>query len=486
LILKILTLKDKEYIMKKSIMRIAISVTIFAAVAAFLLAGCENGESPNNNRSVDGFLVRVNGDTSDVYIDTRDGKRYRTVRIGGVKWMAENMNYKTSSGSWCYDNNESNCMKYGRLYTWKAARTACPPVGWKLPDKQDWDNLQMSVEKWNNAAMAFDSSAGKRLKSTFGWDDYKGESGNGTDEYGFSALPGGACCVNTPRDSVLLYEDGFTELPGGGSYGVGFESVWWTATEEYSPSPCWWLEVQGVDCNERFAYFRAVSNQNDRLGESAGSAIVNSWKFSVRCVEGKDTTGIVDPKTVVKGTFIDNRDGQKYNTVTIGKQTWMAQNLNYATERGSWCYDNNGSNCNQYGRLYNWNTAMGGKATSNNNPSGVQGVCPNMWHLPSVAEWRVLVDYSVGGYSTAGKALKAASGWNSGGNGTNTYGFSAIPGGYYRSGGFFNAGYHAHWWTTTQSIGVDAYYRGMYDYDTKVYESGDGKGNGFSVRCVKD
>jgi uncharacterized protein (TIGR02145 family) len=182
--------------------------------------------------------------------------------------MAENLNYETQGGSWCYDNKESNCLKYGRLYTWNAARTACPSDGWKLPDREDWNNLQMSVEKWNNSTMAFDSSAGKRLKSTFGWDDYQGKSGNGTDEYGFSAMPAGECCVNDDY------------------YGAGFESAWWTSTEDPKSGPCWWWETQGVDCNERFAYFRVIAlSLGDRLGESAGSASIRSWNFSVRCVE---------------------------------------------------------------------------------------------------------------------------------------------------------------------------------------------------------
>jgi hypothetical protein len=105
--------------------------------------------------------------------------------------------------------------------------------------------------------------------------------------------------------------------------------------------------------------------------------------------------------------------GKTYKTVVIGTQNWMAENLNYNVS-GSHCYDNLESNCNKYGRLYDWATA--------------KTVCPAGWHLPSGTEWATLINY-VGGSNIAGKKLKATSGWNNGGNGQNTYGFSALPGG---------------------------------------------------------
>ena len=111
--------------------------------------------------------------------------------------------------------------------------------------------------------------------------------------------------------------------------------------------------------------------------------------------------------------LIDNRDGKKYKTVTIGSKTWMAENLNYEA-KGSKCYENKDENCTTYGRLYNWSTAM--KA------------CPSGWHLPSKTEYEAL-DKAVGGEEVAGKKLKAKSGWNKNGNGTDDFGFPAMPGG---------------------------------------------------------
>jgi len=179
-------------------------------------------------------------------------------------------------------------------------------------------------------------------------------------------------------------------------------------------------------------------------------------------------------------TFIDSRDGKTYKAVEIGNQRWMAENLNYDTADGggSWCYAGDTGNCNSYGRLYNWNTAMAGSSSSNANPSGVRGICPNGWHLPSRAEWNTLVDY-VGG--SAGTKLKAKNGWN----GTNDLGFSALPGGGRYSGGSFrNVGANGNWWTATEYGSSDAYYR--YIVYNGVDEYLNDKSDAFSVRCVQD
>ena len=125
------------------------------------------------------------------------------------------------------------------------------------------------------------------------------------------------------------------------------------------------------------------------------------------------------------GSFIDTRDGNVYNYVTIGNQVWMAENLKYlpsvvGSDTSSeitpfyYVYDYDGvniedakatSNYTAYGVLYNWSAAMAGSASSVTNPSGVQGVCPIGWHLPSDAEWIVLTDY-LGGENEAGGKLK--------------------------------------------------------------------------------
>jgi len=171
------------------------------------------------------------------------------------------------------------------------------------------------------------------------------------------------------------------------------------------------------------------------------------------------------------GVVTDSRDGKKYKIVIIGKQTWMAENLNYSTS-DSKCYGDKPANCDNYGRLYNWSTA----------------ICPSGWHLPSKEEWDVLTAV-VGGSSTEGKLLKATSRWNSfngkSGNGTDAYGFAALPGGDGNSSGkFSNIGDFGRWWTSEHD-GANAYVRGMvYDSEDAFWNNGS-KSYLFSVRCLQ-
>ena len=185
----------------------------------------------------------------------------------------------------------------------------------------------------------------------------------------------------------------------------------------------------------------------------------------------------------------DARDEKLYRYVEIGTQTWMAENLNY-NAAGSWCYgDNTGGDsqnrCSTYGRLYDWNTTMAGTSSSNLNPSGVRGACPQGWHVPSDAEWTQLENF-VGG--NAGAKLKATSGWNSG-SGTDEFGFSALPGGYGNSGNAGNyVGNIGYWWSTTEySYSSDrAYDRNMNYNRNSLGRTDYTKSYLFSVRCVQD
>jgi len=184
--------------------------------------------------------------------------------------------------------------------------------------------------------------------------------------------------------------------------------------------------------------------------------------------------------------FIDNRDGKTYKSVVIGSQTWMAENLNFDAE-GSKCYDNNPDNCVIYGKLYDWATAMNNSTSSAAVPSGVRGVCPSGWHLPSLEEWKVMTTY-IGGAVTEGDKLKATSGWNDNGNGTDNYGFSALSGGY--SSLALDIGYSGIWWSTTEN--EESQYRYPYGRLITYDNSNEGKNNYYhwshrlSVRCVKD
>ncbi|GBU25021.1 hypothetical protein R83H12_01660 [Fibrobacteria bacterium R8-3-H12] len=188
--------------------------------------------------------------------------------------------------------------------------------------------------------------------------------------------------------------------------------------------------------------------------------------------------------------------GETYETVVIGSQfivtqeTWMAKNLNYNVE-GSRCYDNDPANCAIYGRLYDWATAMALPDSCNRSTCDLQidvkhrGICPAGWHIPD-GEWTTLVNLA-GGSSTAGKKLKATSGWDDNGNGTDDYGFAALPGGRGNSDGSFDkVGNNGYWWSSSEFRANAAYYWNVYSGYRNVHWNYYIKNNLFSVRCVQD
>jgi len=270
---------------------------------------------------------------------------------------------------------------------------------------------------------------------------------------------------------------------------------------------------------------------------------------------------------IYSDNLVDSRDGKTYKTVVIGTKTWMAENLNYDVPNagmGSKCYGEGGAMkvgtptdgqedyryseeewlaaCAKYGRLYDWTTVMAGATSSNQNPSGVKGICPNGWHVPSDDEWAELADYAGDFICTSpdistcynsyksGTKLKAKSGWSSydyygdgssveSGNGTDDFGFAALPGGYcyncsdvnvliqndgtayYRgtgkynisSGYVFDEGEYGYWWTSTEyhnsyeNDRTSAYRRLMsFGYDSVKREFQKKQGYLSSLRCVKD
>jgi uncharacterized protein (TIGR02145 family)/uncharacterized repeat protein (TIGR02543 family) len=192
------------------------------------------------------------------------------------------------------------------------------------------------------------------------------------------------------------------------------------------------------------------------------------------------------------GTFKDSRDGKTYKSVKVGGQTWMGENLNYATE-GSKCYGEGGevvvnydnysttrlsnaevqANCEKYGRLYNWETAL--KA------------CPAGYHLPSDDEWGAL-RVAVGGRDAAAEKLRSMDGWVDGDNGTDNYGWSALPSGSSSGydGKFSGAGRSALWWSAEEYSAFDAYSDHISKYCGIYCKDDNARKKLYSVRCVQD
>jgi uncharacterized protein (TIGR02145 family) len=183
-----------------------------------------------------------------------------------------------------------------------------------------------------------------------------------------------------------------------------------------------------------------------------------------------DSTDPQDPVTLnctYPNTFTDPRDSKVYPVIVIGKQTWMAKNLNYEVP-GSWC-----NNCDAYGRMYDWQTA--------------KAVAPAGWHLPTVDEWNELVT-TLGGLNVAGGKMKSVTGWKSpNSNATNSSCFAALPGAYRSNDGkLIGVGENTAFWSTIEGnteTGT-AYVLGhLYG---KIQKTNFSKAWGLSVRCIKD
>ena len=212
----------------------------------------------NTNKSDSNFNMEsdaVCNSNYDTFTDSRDGKVYKVVDIGGKKWMAENLNYE--------NNSRSYRGKYGRLYPWNTAMTACPE-GWHLPTRQDWNHLVLAIggkevqhKIGDIDLIRYDSAAGTRLRSNIGWmfkETYLAKLTPiefnlipGTDEFCFSALPGGG---------------------GAGIRGLGGPSslgLWWTATE----------------VKKEYAYALIMTSYEESMGEGV---VKKELTNAVRCV----------------------------------------------------------------------------------------------------------------------------------------------------------------------------------------------------------
>ena len=459
--------------------------------------------------------------------DSRDGKKYKTVRIGSQTWMAENLNFADSVAvpslkgkSWCYDNKAENCAVTGRLYTWAAAIDSVKlatdadnpqdcgygkncklpasvqgicPKGWHLPNKLEWNTLI--------SAVGGKKTAGSALKSQTGW--FGG--GNGTDSLGFSALPAGLRDLN------------------GNFYDVGNSAYIWSSTwlgsSESSYMNLYYGHKSALQ-NSDYSYVgfsvRCLQNPDDPVSSSSSENVSSS---SIRSSSSVGPSWDLPKEAYLNSeinyeTITDDRDGKTYKIVKIGEQWWMAENLNYADsvatpslKSKSWCYNDVEENCEVAGRLYSWTAAIDSVklATDADNPRDcgqyhdcgylgrIQGICPDGWYLPRDSDWETLFE-AVGGklemtgnYANAGKALKSQLGWSNKGGGTDAYGFAALPTGRRNGSGFESIGSRASYWTATQSSTVQADYEGLVSASNDAFSFySEFTDVGFAVRCFKD
>jgi uncharacterized protein (TIGR02145 family) len=203
-------------------------------------------------------------------------------------------------------------------------------------------------------------------------------------------------------------------------------------------------------------------------------------------------------KIKIKNIGVKDIDGNKYKTVAIGTQVWMAENLKVehyrngdpvpnVTDNTAWStlttgayanYNNDAANGATYGRLYNWYAA-----------TDARNIAPAGWHVPSDTEWDVLINY-LGGESVAGSKMKetGTAHWASPNiDATNSSGFTSLPGGVRdQNGPFFAIGNLGSWWSSTELLTSNAWSRTLFNSHGVVFKNGDFKQRGFSVRCLRD
>jgi len=465
-------------------------------IGPFTVSTCAG--QPSNNCPYIGSSSSVAGGssatTSNTFTDTRDGKTYRIETSGSYTWMAENLRF--GSG----------------LYNQDGAKTACPS-GWRLPNNSELSILQGNFGNGSNFIMndslwrangVWYVNNGKISTADCGvnYNDSRcqnaaGSACNNTDPCHYLKYYNIRCVKNqsvaTSSSSVKISSSSSKPSSSSVTYTLTCGSVPTSGTEGTAITPPT-VTCNGTAVSSGLNWRNAPNWTNPVAGSYNGISVsVDSGNCS-----GKTTTcgGIL----IVYGTPV-TYEGEIYQTVVIGTQTWFQRNLNYAVE-GSKCYDNSEANCVIYGRLYNWSTAMALPSSCNYSVCGSQidtkhqGICPSGWHIPSNADWDKLYRYIDGdagtsspyGSKTAGRYLKATSGWNSKGNGQDTYGFSALPGGH----GFFDRGFNyvgdeSVWLSSSETSGGYYFYLRNINYDEDNARSGTfEKYCEFSVRCVQD
>jgi len=464
---------------------------------------------------------------------------YNTVQIGNQCWMAENLrstryadgtpivlgtiSSETTPYRYAPDNNANNVATYGYLYNWAAvmqwasSSNANPsgvqgicPTGWHVPSDAEWTQLQEYVGAHYACGTNSSTAIAKALASATGWNNSTGGE-----------------CVPGNQTAYTNNASGFSALPAGGYKHIsstnydyhysGYNAVFWSATESASG----------------YAMYRDLYYNSAYVDSDEGIRIDGG--YSVRCLKDGTSGGgeTPTPSTFTCGTStVQDNDPtpNTYNTVQIGNQCWMAENLRstkYAdgtpidlgtttSETTPYRYAPGNNPVATYGYLYNWAAVMHGANSSVANPSGVQGICPTGWHVPSDAEWKQLTDflsshsmYKCGTGDNDANIAKALASkttdWISSNNtcavgntpgNNNKTGFGALPAGGYDGSGYGGGGNYVAFWSATEVSSGGAWNHSLsynhaslraLHYNYAVVLSGSHhKDSGNPVRCLKD
>lgn len=387
----------------------------------------------------------------ETFTDPRDNRKYRIVEINGQKWMAENLNFK-SPRSVCYDNDDTMCEKFGRLYNRSEAQTVCP-AGWHLPDTTEFKKLLKDAG--GASALLYDE-----------YDDWRGIDVE--TDVGFDMRPSGVLEFKEFK-GVDRNPDNRNEIVG------GWTAALWTSTSSAKKRNSFGMRNLGYYIS--FPSFNVL-----HFSPTSEEGYITA--YSVRCAMG-DPVPVEDPYKV--DSIVDVRDDRTYRTVKIGEKIWMAENLKYKAD-SSLCYNHDEQMCEKYGRLYSGESTL--------------TACPAGWHIPTEDEW-----FQVKRFAEESTYLRTKTDWSE--PGTDDYNFSVLPSGEYDypkprppalkrkdpyPEKFSSLGDEAEFWTTTsykwpsQTDSVKFYTTFLFQLDRMgtTIRSRRLQTSALSIRCVKD
>ncbi len=474
---------------------------------------------------------------------TYAGKTYNTVQVGTQCWLKENLDVGTMIQPWqdasnnttiekyCYNNDPNNCATYGGLYQWNEAmgysttpgtKGICPD-GWHIPTIADYEALAATVNNDPNVLKAVGQGLGtnttgfsamlagvRNSSATFTWlGTYPffliSTETSATDAYHLVLRPSGSgfyfewggkasgYSIRCLKDETATVGSIQISSPNGGeNFQVGTaQNIKWTNNgvthvriEYTTDNGTSWLTVTANTLASKGNHNWTIPNTLSTNCKVKISDAYNLTRNDVSDNLFQISSLISNP---CAGVSTVTYAGKTYNTLQIGAQCWLKENLDVGTMiQGSqnasnnstiekYCYDNDPNQCAIYGGLYQWNEAMAYSTTP-----GAKGICPDGWHIPTKAEFETLATAVNNDGNTLIKIGEVT------GKETNTSGFTALWAGYRNPSGSFGYSYHF-FLSSTEFYSVDTYPLCLsLTNNSSIFFSNFNKNYGLSVRCLKD
>jgi uncharacterized protein (TIGR02145 family) len=461
------------------------------------------------------------------------GKTYNTVLIGNQCWLKENINIgtmipgsqeSTLNGTiekYCYNDDTANCTIYGGLYKYtELSEGGICPTFWhvdglySLADEVIYDgNSLKAIGQGSGFGIGTDISGFSALLAGYRSGDGTFIGLGNTIRFPFSAISpnlimadyldgtssyinrtdhfasaGSVRCLRNESGPLLLKSP-----KGGESWQIGTtQYITWTLSDVIN------IKID-YTTNNGTSWINLIASTPTSTGSyqwTIPNTPSTNCKVKINSVNNPDTNSISNvfsiyqiPINPCPGIPTVNYAGQKYNTIAIGDQCWMRENLNIGTMIDStqnqtnngiiekYCYNNDTNNCSIYGGLYQWNEAM-----QYSTIDGAKGICPTGWHIPKWSDLSILKS-NVGNNSNALKELGQGTG---SGAGTNSSGFSALLSGinYHGSFNYLNVG--GDWWTSTIYNETLAYNLQVANSSSTIQGHPVDIMAGYSIRCIND